>query len=323
MIESVKKGFSHGLEIAWSLGKICIPVYILIEILKATGLMDLIAQWCTPITALMGLPGEATVVLASGSFLSLYAALGSIPPLGLTAKEVTIIAIFLLIAHSLIMEGAVIKKSGLNPWAFSIFRILAAFASACLLNFLWQSDGGRGTTAQSISAVSLSGKTTMDAAWAFSVCKGAFFNFLEIACIVMVIMILIEILQYYHLVEKAAPVFRRPMHFLGLPEDAIIPILAGMIFGFVYGAGVILYYANRGTLDSKDMFTINLILSICHSVLEDHILFAAVGANIWIALSMRIILAGVLATVWARVICKNHLRLVERQNMLGQQEMTA
>lgn len=137
VVACVKRGFYHGLEIAWSLGKICVPVYIIIEILKVLGIMDLIAQWCAPVTALMGLPGEATIVLATGSFLSLYAALGSIPPLGLTGKEITIIAVFLLISHSLLMEGAVIKKSGLNPWAFSCFRVLLGFGSACLLNLLW------------------------------------------------------------------------------------------------------------------------------------------------------------------------------------------
>ena len=137
MVDSIKKGFRHGLEIAWSLGKICIPVYIIIEILKVSGIMDMIALWCEPVTALMGLPGEATIVLATGNFLSLYAALGSIPPLGLSVKEISIIGIFLLISHSLLMEGAVIKKSGLNPVAFSLFRVFLGFSSACLLNFLW------------------------------------------------------------------------------------------------------------------------------------------------------------------------------------------
>ncbi len=162
----------------------------------------------------------------------------------------------------------------------------------------------------------------MDFQWALSVIKGALLNFGEIALIVIVIMILIEILQYWKVVEKAAPIFRKPMHFLGMPEDAIIPILAGMIFGFVYGAGVILYYANKGTLETRDMFTINLILCICHSVLEDHILFAAVGANIWIALIIRIVLAGGLATLWARVICKNHLKL-EKRLEASRQRVTA
>lgn len=154
----------------------------------------------------------------------------------------------------------------------------------------------------------------MNLPWAWEVVQGAFLNFAEIALIVIVIMILIEILQYYQLVEKLAPIFAKPMRFLGMPQDAIIPILAGMIFGFVYGAGVILYYANKGTLNHDDMFTINLILCICHSILEDHILFAAVGANIFIVLTMRIILASVFATVWARGIAKNHLKLVERES---------
>ena len=79
-----------------------------------------------------------------------------------------------------------------------------------------------------------------------------------------------------------------------------MPLVAGLVFGISYGAGIIIQAAREGTLDYRDIYMINLFLVICHSVFEDTILFAAIGA-IWLpVLLFRLLLAVIVCMVVAR-----------------------
>jgi len=68
----------------------------------------------------------------------------------------------------------------------------------------------------------------------------------------------------------------------------------GIIFGIAYGAGVLIEEARSGRLSWKDIFLINVFLSVCHAVVEDTALFMAVGANgliySWVVLSQPFLL---------------------------------
>ena len=61
-----------------------IPYFLLAELLVYFKLMPVIAQIFTPFTALLNLPPEAALALASGIFLNLYAAIAFAAPLGLS-----------------------------------------------------------------------------------------------------------------------------------------------------------------------------------------------------------------------------------------------
>ena len=136
MQDALWKGIKNGLKIAWVLIKIVLPVYLLIALLEVTGIMNIIAQWISPITNSIGLPGETSALLTSGVLLNIYAALGTIPLFDLTNKQVTLIATFLLFCHSLITEGVIVRKMNANLFYISILRFILAFAVCFVLNLL-------------------------------------------------------------------------------------------------------------------------------------------------------------------------------------------
>lgn len=110
------------------------------------------------------------------------------------------------------------------------------------------------------------------------------------------LMIGMELLKHYHVIEKinrfATPLLRP----LGLPPDAVYPLLAGLLVGMLYG-GVMMQEAEAGgNLSRRDMFLIFLFLCLCHSVIEDHVLLMAVGAPGLLLLAVRIPLA--IGVVW-------------------------
>ncbi len=132
----LKRGMHKGLQTMWSLTKVIVPVYIGVTFLKYTPLMDIIAAFFQPFMSIFGLPGEASVALVLGNLLNLYAALGAISSLDLSAKSVTIIAAMLLISHSLLIESAVSARTGVSAVVMTVFRLSLSLAAGALLNII-------------------------------------------------------------------------------------------------------------------------------------------------------------------------------------------
>jgi spore maturation protein SpmB len=136
LLEGVKVGFHKGVTTTLNLAKIVVPVFFVVTILKATPLMYYLDTIFSPFMKYFGLPGDASLVLITGYLLNIYSAVGVIVGLGLNSREITILAIMVLIAHSLILEGAICSRIGVNPFFITIFRILTSFLAGFLLNMV-------------------------------------------------------------------------------------------------------------------------------------------------------------------------------------------
>lgn len=110
--ETIVEGLRKGLTTTWELGKVIVPTAMVITFLEASGGLKIMAEYFAPFMSYLGLPGEAAIVLFSGYFLNLYAAIGSIMALGLGVQEITVLALMLGFCHSLVIELAVSKKAG-------------------------------------------------------------------------------------------------------------------------------------------------------------------------------------------------------------------
>ena len=138
----------------------------------------------------------------------------------------------------------------------------------------------------------------MSWSWFLETLVGCGHMMFQILMIAIPLMIFVEFCKYWNIMEKCAPVFRPIMGFMGLPKEAVLPILAGLFFGLLYGAGVILQYAADGALQKKDMIGIAIFLVCCHSLFEDNMLFFTVGANVPLILGIRLVLAIFLTAFW-------------------------
>ncbi len=129
-----KNGFANGLTTSFLLLKVIIPVFALIKILEHTPVIGWIAQFCDPLMRFVGLPGEAALAVVTGMFLNFYAAIGIIIALGLTAWQITIIAVILSCCHELVIETAIIKKTGIRAWPILGIRLATAIGAGVILN---------------------------------------------------------------------------------------------------------------------------------------------------------------------------------------------
>lgn len=128
--------------------------------------------------------------------------------------------------------------------------------------------------------------------------RGSITSVLQIAAIVIPLMIFIEILKDVNILDRLVKLFAPFTNFLGFSKSAALPLLAGLIFGISYGAGLILDASRQGNLGKKDLLLLSLFLVICHSVFEDTFIFVAVGADALIILLGRFLFA-VLVTITA------------------------
>jgi len=58
------------------------------------------------------LPNESSLAIISGLFLNLYAAVAFAAPLNMTPQQWTVLAVFLGVCHSLVVETIIIGKLG-------------------------------------------------------------------------------------------------------------------------------------------------------------------------------------------------------------------
>jgi len=134
VVKSIKAGAINGIKITMTLAKIIVPVYFFVVLLQQTPLFKIISRYFEPWMKLFGLPGKAALPFVLGNGINIYAPLGAIKQLGLTPKELTIIATMLCFSHSLFIETAIIKKMGLSIWPIIAIRVASAVLVGIFLN---------------------------------------------------------------------------------------------------------------------------------------------------------------------------------------------
>lgn len=114
---------------------------------------------------------------------------------------------------------------------------------------------------------------------------------LDVAVIVIPIMVVLEILKELHWLDRVAGWLAPALSRIHLSRAAALPLLVGLIFGIAYGAGVIIAAAREGELSRRDLQLLSLFLVLNHAIIEDTLLFARIGANGWLLLTARTLMA--------------------------------
>ncbi len=129
-------GATNGLRISFQLLKVIIPCFIAVKILGYTPVIGWVSKLCAPLMSIVGLPGETAIAFFTGAFLSIYASAGIIVALNLSPWEITTLAVMINIAHELIVETAILRKTGIRRvWMTVVIRLGGAFLVGAAMNF--------------------------------------------------------------------------------------------------------------------------------------------------------------------------------------------
>ncbi|WP_169302511.1 nucleoside recognition domain-containing protein [Ammonifex degensii] len=135
------------------------------------------------------------------------------------------------------------------------------------------------------------------------VLKGALHNVLIMGTIIFPLMIVLEVLQELPFWQQFSKKLGHRLSWFGMSESTAFPLLVGVIFGLTYSAGIIIEEVRKAKLHHREVLLLNLFLGLTHSVIEDTIIFLALGANLAIILGGR--LALTVAIVFLVAKCYN------------------
>ncbi len=297
----LKRGVQAGLKTAWTLGKIIFPITLLLTILQFTPVLPWVTKAIAPLMQLIGLPGEAAIPLVLGNALNLYAGIAGILSLEMTVKEVFILAVMLSFSHNIFIETGVALRVGVRLWVVLVVRFGLAILSAVLINWLWK---GGGEIAQ-YGVIQSSAATPVG--WGEILVLGlqkASSGVLQLALIVIPLMIIIQYLREKGYMTKLSDRMGPLTRVLGVQQNAASTLVAGLVIGLAYGAGVMIQAVQEDGVSKKDATLVFIFLVACHAVVEDTLIFIPLGIPILPLLIIRLVTAFVLtiavAYVWRR-----------------------
>jgi Fe2+ transport system protein B len=131
-----KNGMADGIKTFLTLLKVIIPVFAAVKVLEHTPVIKWISLAGDPLMRFVGLPGEAALAVVTGMLFNFYAALAIIIALSLSTWQITIMAVMLCCCHELVLESAVIRKTGISAWPILCIRLVTAFSAGALMKLV-------------------------------------------------------------------------------------------------------------------------------------------------------------------------------------------
>ncbi len=285
---------------SWELIRITIPVAIITKILQEFGLIGYLSMLLEPVMNLLGLPGSLGLVWATAMLTNIYGGIAVFavlaPGLALTSAQVTVLCSAILLAHSLPIELSVSKRAGASLMPISLLRLVGAVVYAFILNRLclgfdlWQEKA------------SLLFRATAKSAdlwqWGLALLQNQGLIVLIICCII-VCMRIFKVVGILSLFEKVlAPI----LPFFGMSRQAAPITVVGMIMGIGYGGALIIRETSTGKMAREEVFNSMVLLALCHGLVEDTLLMAAIGGKIGGILWGRIVFALIVTFLLVRLL---------------------
>lgn len=300
LLAAAKAGVAAGFKTTLFLAKIMVPVSLAVALLNWSGALAWGARILAPAMRLVGLPGEAALVFVSSILLNIYSAIAVIGTLPLTPREITILALMCLIAHNMIVETAVMKKTGSSAAKMVFLRLGAAVLMAWALNAILPFGGSQRVVME--SAAVQKPFWDMMAAWGLSTLR----LLLKVVILVFSIMIVQKLMEEFSVTVFLSKFLAPVMKVFGLPEDTSFLWIVINVVGYAYGAGIIVERVRSGKMKSQGGDLFNHHAAISHSLLEDTALFFAIGVPIFWLTVPRLLLA--LVVVWLERVRRHRFR---------------
>jgi len=291
LLKCVRTALPQGTKTAIWLLKLTIPVSFGVFLLDFFGILNVIAGVVAPFFQLIGLSGQASVVLITSFFTNIYSVIAVMTTLGIGYREGTILAVMCLISHALIVETAIQKRTGSAPWRMVVVRLSASFIAAFGLNLMLPAE----ELAQSIGAVQES-PAFPDALLNWLVDMGI--TTIKILVLVNILLMVQKILNEFGLIKWILMPFRPLLRVMGLPANTGFLWMVAYTLGLSYGGAIMISESEEGKLSQREADLLNHHIAVSHSQLEDPLLFVSIGYSFPLLVIPRIVLA--VFFVWLR-----------------------
>lgn len=263
---------------AWVLFRVMLPAAAAARLLTQLGWTEPIGRALAPVMSSVGLPGATGLAWAAAMTTNIYAGLAVFLELSTTTPhtvaQTTVLMVLILEAHTLPVEALVARQAGARlrftlPW-----RIGGGLLLAALLNVVYGSFGllQGPNTARLLPQAAPAGW----AHWCLAQARSMALIFL----IILALLALLRLLRHIGAADRLADLLAPTLRLLGMGREAATLTVIGMVLGLGYGGGLIVHEARTGEVRPRDAFLAVSLLGLAHSLLEDTLLVAAVGAHV-------------------------------------------
>ncbi|MBS3749398.1 MAG: hypothetical protein KGY67_06835 [Candidatus Thermoplasmatota archaeon] len=284
---------------------IMIPVSVFVKLLDIVGGVTLAGEMIAPVMNIVGLPGEMGLVWASAMITNIYGGLivfiSVAENLSLTTADVTVLTSMILVAHSLFVEVTIAKKAGVRVWFTLFLRIGGAILFGWILNLIFRFSQILQDPA--VTAWKPESKDGSIITWI----SGQLQNYALIFCVIFLLLLLMNILKRYMILNKINSFLEPGLEVLGMSKKAAPLTIIGLTLGISYGGGLIIKQARSGILSAKDSFLSVSLMGLSHSLIEDTLLMLTLGGSL-----IGILLGRVVFTIVIMVILIQFLKRLSR-----------
>ena len=298
----LKEGTIAGLKKGWDgfvwMMKIIVPISLFTAIFDWSGLLGRLDFLLRPLMGWLSLPPAAALPLIIGMLSSIYGGIGAMVPLPFSTPQMTLMAVFILMAHGLIQEGIIQGKSGIHPLKATLVRIGAAVVTV-LLMAPWVGSS-------TVMPAATDGTLPVSPAFLEMIRHWAWTTFrltAKIFFIIIALLTLLELLKAFGLIHPFVRALGPFLRIMGLDQKVGFLWMTAVIFGLSYGGTIILEEAKSGRLSRDELELLHLSIGMNHSMVDDPPLFLPMGIHpFWIyipRLVMAIIIVR-LVRLWQR-----------------------
>jgi len=270
-----------------------IPISLVVELLKFTGILAIISGYLNPVFQLLGLSGQCAFVFLTSITLNIYSAIAVISTLPLTMREITIMAFMCLVSHNLIMETIVQRKTGSSAITMVLIRLLTSLVGAIIFNLVLPASPITNSLMLTTAATSIPFWIVMKN-WFIA----ALLLSIKVIVFVTTLMLIQKSLEAFGIFPILSKIFSPFLKILGLPEKASFLWIVANVVGLAYGSAIMFDELKNNRISKHETNLLNYHIAVSHSMLEDTLLFVAIGVSIWWITFPRIVFAMII--VWGR-----------------------
>jgi hypothetical protein len=253
--------------------KILIPTSFVVTLIQWSGLLYQAVPLLNPLMRLINLPGAAALPIITGALIGQYATIAIATVIPFSLEQITLIAIFTMIAHNLIIEGVIQHKSGINAAKITLIRL----ASAILTVFIVSQFFGDTTRSIIVPAYLTAATPLIEVlkVWGVDTIE----LLIKILIIIMTVMIALECLKSLGWMEYLLNFPQPIMKIMGLSRRTALLWVTAVVFGLMYGGAVIIEEAKKGVLTKEELERLHISIGTNHSMVEEPALWLVLGLN--------------------------------------------
>lgn len=285
LIEAILSAIRPAIQnIVWLL-KLMLPITLGISIAQYLGLITWFSHFLSPAMGMIGLDGSASLAFISAIFANLYTAIAVMASLNLDFRSVTILATMCLIAHNLIIETIIQRKTGSSGIYMVALRIGSALVTAFVLNLILPQNF-TGVLRLVPMSEHIDSWFELFTSWLYSLVP----LMIKVVSIVGSLQILQNVLKAFNLIDMLTYPLRPLVKAMGMKSKMTFLWIVANTLGLGYGGAVLYEEVRKGEFNKEEVDGLNTSIAITHSLLEDTTLFAVIGVGLpWLIIPRMLV----------------------------------